>query len=749
MKTTLIDTVKMNGTEANVSRIKSATTRSVDSKEFRSSADNSGSSFNKTLQEEQKSSETKFEVTAKKPERSPEKEAKAEETKETDETVVVEAPDKQPEETETVEKAEEQGIPVQSAETGEKTDGTEVTLEKAETMTDSESVKTKTLISLLSGDKKAKFPNVESYIANLRDEGKSTKEILTSLKKVVNDLEEKPEATLKDYVLKVRRLETEDKTESKKELKTESVTEKGKLTGIVSEQKKLKTAEPQVKTEPVKVEPEKSELVGKVTDEGHSEQNSVESDVIKVDEFAAEAQNDQTSKVDQKSKTKVEEQTPVADEEKGKTKQTVDLVIPEKLAKFLENHAGIDFEKVSSFFESKLIPQEEVEKFISSFNVDEMEEFIEKNESVISQLSDFSKLFDGADNETVFSQIKTGTVRTVAVQQFIAKSFSTGSFSDDFWNDRNNLVFKTKESSQIVQKMAVSFERITESVRTEIRQIQSGITTMTSKEPEEMRQNSQSSGKVGVNAAFLRTGYESPISRRSSITQVSEQSVALKEDSGQKTEVFQGQLKQIDEFKESVEKLQNRSADKVETKGQNETKEARESLTGEHTNHSSEKTNTSLTTTVLNRQSVNSPNLEQVYQRISDMTKMMERQMVKVETATIQLTPPELGKVSLEVVKEGAKISIFMQVETKEAQEILQRNSETLAARLSSSGFELQKVQVQMEKYEEQGTDQQNQNPDSQDGQNGQKEENNSNGSDSDYENETEYSFADLLKGGE
>jgi len=139
-------------------------------------------------------------------------------------------------------------------------------------------------------------------------------------------------------------------------------------------------------------------------------------------------------------------------------------------------------------------------------------------------------------------------------------------------------------------------------------------------------------------------------------------------------------------------------------------------------------------------------NLEQVYQKIKDMSQLMARQQTRTELATIKLTPPELGKVSLEVMKEGNKISILMQVETKEAQEILNKNSNLLAARLINSGFELQKVTVQMEKYEEQGN-----NPSNQDGQNDsqqQESDNQDTNNDNEYPYEEEYTFADLLKGG-
>ena len=76
----------------------------------------------------------------------------------------------------------------------------------------------------------------------------------------------------------------------------------------------------------------------------------------------------------------------------------------------------------------------------------------------------------------------------------------------------------------------------------------------------------------------------------------------------------------------------------------------------------------------------------------------------------------------------------------------MNKNSNLLAGRLVNSGFELQKVTVQMEKFEEQGNNQSNQNDEnnSQQQQNENQEGNNEN----EYPYEEEYTFADLLKGG-
>ena len=763
MKTTLIDVVKMNGTSANASRVKSAAPKSIEQKEFRSASDNSDASFdrsvngsfNETLKEEQKSSEGKFEVTSKKPEKTFEREGKSEEVKDSEEVVVVDAVEKQPEESEVVEKAEEQGAFVQSKETEENGDASKVVVEETEGETDMETVKSKTLMSLLSGEKKSKYPKMEQYIANLRSEGKSTKEILTSLKKVVNDLEEKGEVTLKGFVLKVKKVGDEENPEA---VKVSHTNEEKKTVALEDVDKADKETEKPIvnnkKSESMvslKTEMKETERNPEIVSEKNNHPEGVQRVVIKPEavektEMIREQPVQKTEDSVEHSAQKVQKGN--VGKEDIKMSLTNEIEIPEKLVKFLEHYEKVDFEKISSFFESKLIPAEEVERFINSFNFNDAEAFVERNEAILAQLSDFSKLFDPAKTSNVFTQVKTVTVKSEIVQQFLIKSFNERNFSNDFWNSRNNVVFKTKESSQIVQKLTVNFERMTQSVRTEVRGNQNSISELSSRNTEEMQRGIQSADKAVVKAAFLRTGYESPISRRASLNQTTEQAAVQKEEASPKTAVFQSPLKQIDALKETVEKLQNKVSENTESKNQTEVKDTKGQVSSEHANHSAEKTSASFTSTVLNRQVVNSSNLEQVYQRISDMTKMMERQMSRVETTTIQLTPPELGKVSLEVVKEGLRISIFMQVETKDAQEILQKNSEALAARLSGSGFELQKVQIQMEKFEEQGTDQQNQNTDSQNNQNDGNDENNSNESASDFDNEAEYSFADLLKGG-
>jgi len=96
-------------------------------------------------------------------------------------------------------------------------------------------------------------------------------------------------------------------------------------------------------------------------------------------------------------------------------------------------------------------------------------------------------------------------------------------------------------------------------------------------------------------------------------------------------------------------------------------------------------------------------NLREIAQRIKDLASISSSRMRTVESAVIRLNPPELGRMVVEVVKEGNSVVVLLKVETQEAKEMLEKNAHLLTQRLAQSGFEAQKVQVMMEKYEEQG----------------------------------------------
>ncbi|QTA38766.1 flagellar hook-length control protein FliK [Thermosipho ferrireducens] len=111
-----------------------------------------------------------------------------------------------------------------------------------------------------------------------------------------------------------------------------------------------------------------------------------------------------------------------------------------------------------------------------------------------------------------------------------------------------------------------------------------------------------------------------------------------------------------------------------------------------------------------------SKNIENIYNKIQEMLN----QPKIIEKANINLAPPELGNIEIEVEKEGNEILIKFLVENKEAKELLDKGSYILRERLGNLGFEIKDFVIetkeeqewyeeQKEKQEEQRNNQQNQ----------------------------------------
>jgi flagellar hook-length control protein FliK len=100
----------------------------------------------------------------------------------------------------------------------------------------------------------------------------------------------------------------------------------------------------------------------------------------------------------------------------------------------------------------------------------------------------------------------------------------------------------------------------------------------------------------------------------------------------------------------------------------------------------------------------------------------------------------------LEVVKEGNSVVVLMKVETQEAKEMLEKNAHLLTQRLAQTGFEAQKIQVTMEKYEEQGQGQQDAQKERSSDQERQQKEN-ENTKENNNDEPVYQSFAELLAG--
>ncbi len=400
-------------------------------------------------------------------------------------------------------------------------------------------------------------------------------------------------------------------------------------------------------------------------------------------------------------------------------------------------------EIIEEFFNSKLYPDEKVESIIQTVEFERIESFLKDNPILISQMMD-SQIKDitslEPDSLKTTLQFKSVKVDTVVIKEFIQKGFEFKSFLKDFFSTGENILLKHKERVFTVEKMTVRF-------------IKKETVTSNEKPERPVRDDSRNTlQKVTSNVKrfiqqSFKDGYESSNRRMMDLARFQTRTSQTVPDK----EILQNNNTKSDKVFTEVISQEKKSETRLFSTSQTEDKDTKLTQKPQEAETTVHETKTKTfkgfsEPLVKGEQSLQARNIEQMYQKIKDMTQLMARQQTRTELATIKLNPPELGRVSLEIVKEGNKISIVMQVETKEAQEILNKNSSALAARLVNSGFELQKVTVQMEKYEEQG-----ENAANQDGQNNSQQdqsEDQDGNNDNEYLYEEEYSFADLLKGG-
>ncbi|KUK02652.1 MAG: Flagellar hook-length control protein [Thermotoga sp. 50_1627] len=87
-------------------------------------------------------------------------------------------------------------------------------------------------------------------------------------------------------------------------------------------------------------------------------------------------------------------------------------------------------------------------------------------------------------------------------------------------------------------------------------------------------------------------------------------------------------------------------------------------------------------------------------QRAQNLQTIVEtvRQMRETltERAEVQLSPPSLGKLEIELVKQQDRLTILMRVSTPEAKQMIENSSRELASRLSSLGFKVEQIEVRM-----------------------------------------------------
>ncbi len=99
--------------------------------------------------------------------------------------------------------------------------------------------------------------------------------------------------------------------------------------------------------------------------------------------------------------------------------------------------------------------------------------------------------------------------------------------------------------------------------------------------------------------------------------------------------------------------------------------------------------------------------LDKVIEKVKEMIQK------RTERAIVQLEPPRLGKMEVEILKEGEDLRIILKVSTNEAREVLERGSKYLVARLENLGFRIEDIQIKETSegsYDEEGEHQNGEN---------------------------------------
>jgi flagellar hook-length control protein FliK len=100
-----------------------------------------------------------------------------------------------------------------------------------------------------------------------------------------------------------------------------------------------------------------------------------------------------------------------------------------------------------------------------------------------------------------------------------------------------------------------------------------------------------------------------------------------------------------------------------------------------------------------------SQNLQTIVETIKQMRETFS------ERAEIQLSPPSLGKLEIELVKQQDRLTILMRVSTQEAKQMIENSSKELISRLSSLGFKVEQIEVRMNpKFEQEQTNEEREN---------------------------------------
>ena len=114
----------------------------------------------------------------------------------------------------------------------------------------------------------------------------------------------------------------------------------------------------------------------------------------------------------------------------------------------------------------------------------------------------------------------------------------------------------------------------------------------------------------------------------------------------------------------------------------------------------SEKTNFKDTQKVSDVPSGKRVGVEEIIERISRILESKRDEPKLVEKARMDLDPPNLGKLEVEISKEDKNITLIFRVSSQYTKDLIERKLDALVHRLSSDGFNIEKIEVRMEKSE-------------------------------------------------
>ncbi len=93
-------------------------------------------------------------------------------------------------------------------------------------------------------------------------------------------------------------------------------------------------------------------------------------------------------------------------------------------------------------------------------------------------------------------------------------------------------------------------------------------------------------------------------------------------------------------------------------------------------------------------------NIEKARRAVESLVTKIGRKGGVREKAVVELEPPRLGKLEIEVVKEGGKIRVEFKVASPEAKDMLEKKMDNLLSKLNNGGFSVERIEVKFEKQE-------------------------------------------------